>query len=55
MADTTTPTVPPKKDDKNWADMDHDEEDEHEDIGLQETKKETPAAEEDKKDEGGNA
>jgi hypothetical protein len=28
-----------KKDNKNWADMDHDEDDEHEDIGLQGAKR----------------
>ena len=41
------------KDTKNWADMEHDEDEEHEDIGLQGGKKE-PAAqqEEDKKEEG---
>ena len=41
------------KDNKNWADMDHDEEDEHEDIGLQGAKKEPAANEEEKKEEGG--
>ena len=42
------------KNTKNWADMDHDEEEEQEDIGLQGGKKEPTAAgtEEDKKDEG---
>lgn len=38
------------KDNKNWADMDHDEEDEHEDIGLK--GKEPAANEEGKKEEG---
>lgn len=44
-------TAPATKDNKNWADMDHDEEDEHEDIGL---KSKEPAAnnEEAKKEEG---
>ena len=49
MAETST-TV--KKDNKNWADMDHDEDDEHEDIGLQGAKREIPIDEEDKKEEG---
>ena len=39
------------KDSKNWADMDHDEDDEHEDIGLESGKKEVAANEEDKKEE----
>jgi hypothetical protein len=33
MAETTTTTTTAKPAD-NWADMEHDEEDEHEDIGL---------------------
>ena len=43
------------KDNKNWADMDHDEDDEHEDIGLQGGNKEPAANEEDKKEEGEGA
>jgi hypothetical protein len=36
MAETTTTTTATAKpaDKQNWADMEHDEEDEHEDIGL---------------------
>ena len=40
------------KNNKNWADMDHDEEDEQEDIGLQGGNKEAAATEENKKEEG---
>jgi hypothetical protein len=46
MAETTT------KDNKNWADMDHDEEDEHEEVGLQGGNRDAAANEEDKKEEG---
>ena len=38
------------KDNKNWADMDHDEEDEHEEVGLHGGNKEASAKEEDKKE-----
>ena len=45
-----------KKDTKSWADMDHDEDDEHEDIGLQVAiigaKRHIPVDEEIKKEEG---